>query len=197
GEQLGENHLLGHSVSLYHSLTHVPLIVRDPAGKLPRGAVIEQPVSTRRVFHTAVTAAGIASPTEQMYALSQLGDNDPDQQTVFAEGHTPQNVLNLMLKFKPDLVTAHKVDQPRRAIWHEGYKLIRTGTDQVELFDYLNDPNETENLAAKEPERVRKMVALLRDFELDSAEAALTAGRITEQDDPQLRRHLRALGYLE
>jgi len=197
GEQLGEHHLLGHSVSLYNSLTHVPLIVRDPFGRLPRSTVIDQPVSTRRLFHTAVTTAGIASPTEQIYALHQLGDNDPVQQTVFAEGHTPQNVLNLMRKFKPDLVPAHKVDQPRRAIWHEGYKLIRTGSDQVELFDYINDAQEEENLADREPERVRTMLALLRDFELDSAEAALTAGRITEQEDPQLRRHLRALGYLE
>ncbi len=197
GEQLGENHLLGHSVSLYQSLTHVPLIVRDPTGKLPRGTVVEQPVSTRRVFHTAVAAAGVASPTEQMYALSQLGDNDPDQQMVFAEGQTPQNVLNLMLKYKPELVVAHKVDKHRKAIWHEGYKLIRTGTDQVELFDYINDPKETKNLAVEQPAQVRKLLDHLRDFELDSAEAALTAGRITEQDDPALRRHLRALGYLE
>ncbi|MEZ4622644.1 MAG: hypothetical protein R2867_45090 [Caldilineaceae bacterium] len=132
-----------------------------------------------------------------MYALSQLGDRDPDQQTVFAEGQTPQNVLNLMLKFKPDLVANYKVDQHRKAIWHEGYKLIRTGQDQVELFDYINDPKETINLVAEQPTRVRRMLELLRDFELDAAEAALTAGRITEQDDPQLRRHLRALGYLE
>ncbi len=196
GEQLGENHLLGHSVSLYSSLTHVPLIVRDPTGALPRGT-IDQPVSTRRVFHTAVTAAGVASPTEQAYSLNNLGDKDPDRQTVFAEGQTPQNVLNLMLKFKPDLVTAHLVDQHRKAIWHEGYKLIRTGTARVELFDYINDPKETHNLADEQPARVRELLDLLRDFELDSAEAALTAGRIVEQDDPQLRRHLRALGYLE
>jgi arylsulfatase A-like enzyme len=197
GEQLGENRLLGHTVSLYNSLTHVPLIVRDPTDVLPRGTTVEQPVSTRRVFHTAVSAAGIASPTEQAYALNNLGDQDPDRQTVFAEGQTPQNVLNLMLKYKPDLVAAHKVDKHRKAIWHEGYKLIRTGTDQVELFDYMNDPKETKNLATEQPARVRKMLDHLRDFELNSAEAALTAGRITEQDDPALRRHLRALGYLE
>lgn len=197
GEQLGENHLLGHSVSLYRSLTHVPLIVRDPTGALPRGTEVDQPVSTRRVFHTAVTAAGVASPTEQAYSLSNLGDKDPDRQTVFAEGQTPQNVLNLMIKFKPELVAAHLVDQHRKAIWHEGYKLIRTGTMKVELFDYINDPKETHNLADEQPAQVRKLLDLLRDFELDSAEAALTAGRIVEQDDPQLRRHLRALGYLE
>jgi len=197
GEQLGENHLLGHSVSLYKSLTHVPLIVRDPTGALARGIEVDQPVSTRRVFHTAVAAAGVASPTEQAYKLSNLGDNDPDRQTVFAEGQTPQNVLNLMIKFKPELVAAHHVDQHRKAIWHEGYKLIRTGTVMVELFDYINDPEEIHNLADEKPAQVRKMLDLLRDFELDSAEAALTAGRIAEQDDPQLRRHLRALGYLE
>ena len=38
---------------------------------------------------------------------------------------------------------------------------------------------------------------LLRTFEKESAQAALAADRVVEQDDPQLRRHLRALGYLE
>ncbi len=197
GEHLGEKHLLGHSVSLYNMLTHVPLIVRDPTGALPRGEVVEQPISTRRIFQTAVSAAGIATPSEQAYTLSHLGDKDPDRQTVFAEAQTPQNVLNLMTKFKPDLVAEHKVDQHRKAVWSGTYKLIRTGPEQVELFDYINDPAETTDLAAEKPEEVQRMLDLLWKFERESEQAALKAGRITDQDDPNLRRHLRALGYLE
>lgn len=197
GEQLGENHLLGHTVSLYSSLTNVPLIVRDPSGALPRGHEVEQAVSTRRVFHTALAAAGLADEKEQRYALSRLGDQDPDRGIVFAEAQTPQNVLNLMTKFKPELVVKHRVDQWRRAVWQAPYKLIQTGADQVELFNYLTDPQEKENLAASQPAVLQTMRDLLRNFEKEAALAAIAAERMVEQDDPQLRRHLRALGYLE
>ena len=39
GDHLGEKDFVGHSISLYNELTHVPLIIRDPNGDLPRGAL--------------------------------------------------------------------------------------------------------------------------------------------------------------
>ncbi|MBX3015799.1 MAG: sulfatase-like hydrolase/transferase [Caldilineaceae bacterium] len=197
GEHLGEKHLLGHTVSLYNVLTHVPLIVRDPSGALPIGQVVEQNVSTRRVCQTALTAAGLASETEAAYALHNLGANDPDQGTVFAEAQTPQNVLNLMIKHKPDLVQAHRTDQKRRAVWRDQYKLIQTGPDQLELYDFLADPQEMTNLAGSQPEVARELRETLRTFERDAEKAAVASDQVLKQDDPQLNRRLRALGYLE
>jgi len=197
GEHLGEKHLLGHTVSLYNVLTHVPLIVRDPSGALPTGQVIEQNVSTRRVFQTALNAAGLATDSEQAYALHRLGENDPDQGTVFAEAQTPQNVLNLMTKHKPELVRNHRVDQKRRAVWRGQYKLIQTGPDQVELYDFIADPTETTNLADAQPALVRDLRDTLRAFERDAEKAAVMSDKVVNQDDPQLRSRLRALGYLE
>lgn len=197
GEHLGEKHLLGHTVSLYNVLTHVPLIVRDPSGALPRGEVIEHNVSTRRVCQTALTAAGLATDSEASYALHHLGSHDPDGGTVFAEAQTPQNVLNLMTKHKPDLVRDHRVDQKRRAVWQNQHKLIQTGPDQVELYDFIADPLENQNLADSQPIRVRQLRETLRAFERDAEKAALTSEKVVNQDDPQLRSRLRALGYLE
>lgn len=102
-----------------------------------------------------------------------------------------------MTKFKPELVVKHRVDQWRRAVWQAPYKLIQTGADQVELFNYLTDPQEKENLAVSQPAVLQTMRDLLRNFEKEAALAAIAAERMVEQDDPQLRRHLRALGYLE
>ncbi|MEZ4860301.1 MAG: sulfatase-like hydrolase/transferase [Caldilineaceae bacterium] len=197
GEHLGEKHLLGHSVSLYNVLTHVPLIVRDPSDKLPHGQVIDQNVSTRRVCQTALTAAGIATDIEGAYALHRLGHKDPDQGTVFAEAQTPQNVLNLMKKHKPDLVRAHRVDQVRRAVWREHHKLIQTGPDQLELYDMRTDPAEQHNLSAQQPELTRELREVIRTFEREAEKVAVTSDRVVVQDDPQLRSRLRALGYLE
>ena len=109
GDHLGEHHFVGHSVSLYDVLVHVPLIVRDPTGSLPRGTTVEQFVSTRRLFHTVLTAAGLAEGDEAAFDLVHHGETDPDQGMVFSEAVTPQNVLNIMQKFRPDLVRERAV----------------------------------------------------------------------------------------
>jgi len=75
GEHLGEKQLIGHNISLYNELVHVPLVIRDPEGNLPRGAVFEQLVSLRRIFHTVLTAAGIANTPEE--ALTEIRARKP------------------------------------------------------------------------------------------------------------------------
>jgi arylsulfatase A-like enzyme len=197
GEHLGEQAFVGHSVSLYNVLTHVPLIIRDPQGKLARGTVIDHPVSTRRVYHTMLTAADLADPTERAFTLDHLGEDDPDRGTVFAEAVTPQNVLNLMTKHKPQLVRDRGCDQPRRAVWRGPYKLIVTGDAQYELFNVVDDPLETRNLSAEQPAVVAELRERLRHFAIQAESSNVINGRVVERDDPQLRRHLRALGYLE
>ena len=197
GEHLGEKHFIGHNVTLYNELTHVPLIIRDPRGDLQAGTQVDQLVSTRRIFHTLLNAAGLANKEEAIYDLAHLGAKDPDQGIVFAEAVTPQNVLNIITKHAPELVREYRCDQPRRAVWQDRHKLILTGSDLVELFDFIADPNELNNLAASNPELVSNLTDRLNNFTRQSEAAALTAGRIVETDDANLRGRLRALGYLE
>jgi arylsulfatase A-like enzyme len=197
GDHLGEHHFLGHTVSAYDVLLHVPLIIRDPAGNFARGAERDDFISLRRLFHTVLTGAGLADKSEQVYTLAHSPDNDPDRGVVFAEVVTPQNVLNLMAKHKPDLVRTRRCDQPRRAVWRKPYKLIETGSDLVELYDVIADPGETQNLCASQPAIVQELQGRLRALQRQAESATTVAGRIAQQDDPQLRRRLKALGYLE
>jgi arylsulfatase A-like enzyme len=197
GEHLGEKHFIGHNVTLYNELTHVPLIVRDPSGTLATGTTVDHLVSTRRIFHTLLDAAGLAEDHEKSYNLNQSPGSDPDQGVVFAEAVTPQNVLNIITKHAPELVREYRCDQPRRAVWQDRHKLILTGTEMVELFDHIADPYELNNLAASNPELVQSLTERLNLFARQNESAALTAGRLVESDDANLRGRLRALGYLE
>jgi arylsulfatase A-like enzyme len=201
GEHLGEKHFIGHNVTLYNELTHVPLIIRDARGDFPRGTQVDHLVSTRRIFHTILDAAGLAEDHEAIYSLApgttQNPASDPDQGVVYAEAVTPQNVLNIITKHAPELVQEYRCDQPRRAIWQDRHKLILTGTDMVELFDYIADPNELHNLAATNPEIVQAQTERLNHFTRQAEAAALTAGKITQTEDASLRSRLRALGYME
>src|SRR6266700_1910063 len=87
GDHLGEKQFIGHSLSLYNELIHVPLLVRDPSGDFPRGTTIEQFVSTRRVYHTILEAAGLADESERKLTLAQSVASDPDVARHFLKGY--------------------------------------------------------------------------------------------------------------
>ncbi len=80
---------------------------RSSAFRKRRGAEVWGGAATAAV-EPALTAAGLATDAEAPYALHNLGAHDPDRGVVFAEAQTPQNVLNLMIKHKPDLVREHR-----------------------------------------------------------------------------------------
>lgn len=197
GEHLGEKHLIGHTVSLYRELTHVPLIIRDPSGNISRGTISEHPVSTRRLFHTALTAAGIATDEEEKFTLAQSPSSDPDEGAVYAEARTPNNVLSLMMKHKPDLYQKHRCDQQRVAIWQDQHKLIITGGQHRELFDFVADPTEEANLSRQEPRRTVELAEkLLTQMHVMKGNTQRSEATVA-QDDKQISSRLRALGYLD
>ena len=196
GEHLGDKGFIGHTVSLYNELIHVPLIIRDPGDELPHG-VIDEPVSTRRLFHTALAAAGLADDVQQTYSLLGFRDADPDHGTVFAEAITAQNVRNIMKKHKPELIDVYHVDERRRAVYRSPYKLILTGEVKQELYNYVDDPHEAHDLSGEMPDMVQEMAGLISDYELQSAAMGIATGGRAGANDPQLSQRLRALGYLE
>ena len=204
GEHLGEKHLMGHSMSLYNSLVHVPLIIRDPNGDFPRGATVDRVVSTRRVFHTILAAAGQGDTQGQEYTLANYAASDPEQGNIFSVGVTPQNLLNVMQRRRPDLITAYHCDQPRSAVWNDRYKLIQIGDVDSELYDILDDPEEKTNLHDILPEQVEALQEKLQGFLSQThlagaglARAATSDDQLHQRNDPQVQRRLRDLGYVE
>jgi arylsulfatase A-like enzyme len=200
GEHLGEKQLIGHSVSLYETLVHVPLLIRDPSGDFPRGTIVDRMVSTRRIFHTALTATGSSTLAEESVTLAQNTNSEPEP--IFALGVTAQNLLNLMQRRRPDLIQARHWDVPRQAVWQGHYKLIQSGGDEVELYNVIDDPQEKVDLQHILPEEVDELRSYLLNFTRQ-----MSAGDVSEVkprevvagafSDPQVYRRLRDLGYLE
>ncbi|MGJ3244953.1 MAG: sulfatase [Elainellaceae cyanobacterium] len=200
GEHLGEKQFIGHSLSLYNELIQVPLIIRDPSGEFARGTIANELISTRRLFHTVLTAAGLATEEERSLSLARGREGDPEQNQVFAEAIPPQNVVNLLQKRQPDLVRDRACDQPRRAVWIGNHKLIETGGNVWELYDFFNDPRENLDLSSILPENVELLQECLQTFVGQStAQDVVTAvaERAPGFDDPDVQRRLRDLGYLE
>ena len=139
GEHLGEKQLVGHGLSVYNELVHVPLLIRDPAGSLARGTTVDTFASTRRIFHTIVEAAGLASADERELTLAQSPTSDPDGGVVFSEGIPAANTLSLLQRRAPHLIRERDCDLVRRAVYSGKQKLIKTGDNGLELYDVLAD----------------------------------------------------------
>jgi arylsulfatase A-like enzyme len=204
GEHLGEKQLMGHSLSIYNELVRVPLMIRPPGSTPPTAQVISEVVSTRRLFHTVLEVAGLATDRERHLTLlpDQVASPPPIRSYldhVFAEAIPPQNVVNLMQKRQPDLVRDRACDQPRRAVWMGSHKLIEVGTASVELYDVAADPQETFNISAILPENVEALQDCLQAFAGSRMEygTIATTQRALGYDDPDVQKRLQDLGYLE
>ena len=199
GEHLGEKQLMGHSLSIYNELVRVPLIIRQPSAAPASVPVVDEVVSTRRLFQTVLDATGLATATEQALTLLPQAHPTPDTDYVFAEAIPPQNVVNLMQKRQPELVRDRACDQPRRAVWMGTHKLIETGNQAIELYDVSEDPQETLNISAILPENVEALQECLQSFagEINGYGTPINTRRAPDYDDPEVQRRLQDLGYLE
>lgn len=197
GEHLGEKELIGHTISAYNPLIHVPLIVRDPRGDFAPGTTPEHPVSTRRVFHTVLEASGLAHGSERNLTLATAPSADPDRGVVFSEAVPLQNVINLMRQSQPEQVTERGFDQIRRAAISGDYKLIRLGNRDQELYNLADNPDETLNLFDLLPEQVEVLSEQLTAFINQTNATAAVAGQVSANDDPLVQQRLQDLGYLE
>lgn len=141
GESLGEHGEAEHGNLLYQSVMHVPLLIAGP-GVTP--AVVSEPVSTRRVFHTILDFAGI----EKELTLRERVD-----EVVVGEAMGPF----LQYGWQPQIMA---VDGRQKAI-HAG---------AIEVYDVVADPAETRDLGAN-ANLSREIRKTLLEYPVPSLEA--------------------------
>jgi arylsulfatase A-like enzyme len=211
GEGLNRHDFVGHSLVAYDDLVRVPLIVRFPQQRY-KGMCVSTPVSTRRIFQTALEAAGFQHTSHgiggtgsalvnlETTSLSRTLDGaDPEGGIVFTEAYTPETLLTLIKGEDPKRVETFRCGLMRRAAYRENYKLITVGDEPDELFDVISDPDETDNLIGAEPAVTTELDALLTAFveEAEKRRPANQEAARLELDDELVAERLRGLGYIE
>ena len=208
GDGLGEHNRFGHAFVAYQELVHVPMFMHWPA-RLPNAARSNTPVSTRRIYHTILEAAGPPNrmdvnldPAEVhgLTLLSSNNDPDPENGLAFSEIYPPLNYAKAIGQRHPELLELYRCLSMRRTIVSENLKLIRVAEQADELFDITSDPMELNNIIADRPDAASNL-----NLEIDQlihlAEAQrdnLAHGqRIDMEVDENLLNHLRGLGYIE
>ena len=209
GEGLNNHDFVGHSLVAYDDLVRTPLVIRYPQ-QYPEGERISSVVSTRRVFHSVLEAAGVDPSGNGQQALpidvkglsltAELDKENPSEPTVFAEAYTPATLLGLMENENPAAIDTFRCRSMRRAAYAGRHKLITVGDEPDELFDVVSDPGETENLLSRHPHEARDLEQALSQFVRD-AEGRRPANweetRKVSLDDQEISKRLRALGYIE
>ncbi len=151
-----------HAKSLFTEELTVPLMLRVPG--LPARRVRES-VRTIDLMPTLLELFGVPQPEQSMEGASLL--------PALLGGTVEPHPLLAEIDLHPD-------QHHRRALVHDGWKLIETRDGAFLLFDVENDPAELEDLAAQEPARVQELRRMLEGLE----ERARALGALFGGDDP-------------
>ncbi len=179
GEGLGEHRELTHSVQIYNTTLHVPLIIRVPGA--PAGTVVDEPVGTVDIMPTLLDLLGV-DPPEGMQGRSLVESihgrkqPEPTPPPLYAESLAPR------LGFGWGEL---------RALIKDDHKYIYG--PRPELYDIGGDPSELVDLVEAQADLADTMQRQLARFLRENASDDL-AGAV-ELDD-ETRRKLEALGYI-
>lgn len=185
GESFGEHGVLGHEHQIFEEMVHVPLILCTSDDSLPRGLVVDEPVSLLDVYPTLVELLGLPKPEGPLRGRSLV--------PLLCEGQLGERPLFLSARYRK----GEQAAEPQLGVSFAGFKLVHTlrrGTERFELFDLTADPGETRDVSREHPVRTDAMKALLRDWLVagDPQTADETGGELTEA----MLEELRKLGYV-
>lgn len=183
GEEFLERGFLGHGHNLHDETTRVPLVLRLP--RMPVAQRVPIPVSQVDLAPTLLALLGAEAPS----GWSGRALLSPDGAWL---GVGPSPVLAELDRFELQPVQRSLVDGP--------WRMIRSqppGEDEPtarRLYHLVDDPGERRDLAAENPEEIRRLELLLATVR--SALPRHAADRREVVVSPHTLDALRALGYI-
>lgn len=156
GEALGEHGEAEHGKLLYQGVMRVPLVIAGPG---VAAAVVDTPVSTRRIFHTILDWAGQSSDSSLRGQM---------QEVVLGEAMEPFFQYGW---------------QPQVMAVEERQKVIHAG--KIEIYDVISDPSESRDLA-ETATLSRPMRQALRDYPIPSINAPKPSVNLGDEERRKL-----------
>jgi len=182
GEHFGEHGLEIHGFSLYEDVVRGVLIIKPPQGTKLAVATGARPQSVD-VMPTLLDAIGIDAPEgiegQPLHAISHPAISELYR--------SAGNVQWKGERFRREL----------RAIYDGDYKLIvssKSADPDAGLFDLASDPNEEMDLRETRPEIASALRMRLEQWSVGRTSLATTP---VESLDPETRRQMEALGYID
>jgi len=179
GEEFFDHGGWWHGTTLFEEQIHVPLIIKLPKGK-DGGTSDSRLVRSLDAAPTIIEAAGGTVPAA-MQGKNVFSSGDPPEGPVFSEEDHEHNVIESL-----------RTDRWKLIVTQEGSPRM---IEPVMLFDIMQDPGETKNVAAQYPAEAAR---LRKEIEAVAASIKKTAYAAQEGEmDEATRQRLKALGYVE
>lgn len=140
GWHLGDHTIWGKH-TIYDRAVHSPLIVKIPNGQ---SGTKQNIVSTMDIYPTLMDYCGLKMPYE----------SDGNSLRELMENKSTKNWRNTAYSYFNNGMSM-------RTNKYRITKYFRSEAPQIELFDHIKDPNETQNIAQKYPEVVKKLMPIL------------------------------------
>lgn len=180
GEALLEHGWIGHNAQLYEESTRIPLIVRLPAGRGPRGLRVKDLADLLDLAPTIADLFGLRAASG---ALPEFRGRSLLPPIAGAAG-------------KDVVLMRSSGERPRHAVRDARFKLIHdSATGRDELYDLVTDPRERTDLSSVQPLRAAYYRQSLHAWllGLERSEPSEKEPLLT----PRQLENLRALGYIQ
>ncbi|MEE2703421.1 MAG: sulfatase [Myxococcota bacterium] len=205
GEEFGEHGHLAHGATLHAEVTHVPLMLSGPG--IPSGQRRSVPVSHLDLMPTILDFFQIPVP-EQAQGRSlrdEILEDDPTPALVpiYSETQmrTGRDTTGQIVRIQP----------PRIAVRLGDRKLVRSPAGrriEYQYFNLLEDPEEKHDLYPEHQDEASDLVRLLANYTKRGQQLQRTLAEAADAEsqadadpeafiDPEHRRKLRALGYVD
>ncbi len=157
GEQFGEHDLMYHFNSLYPQLLHVPLFISYP-GTVPSGRRVTDAVTLREIPQTIVDLLAIDAESSDQntsfpgrslarYWKTEATEPTKNEGVVFSEVIIGDKGSSWISPSWPVYKGSMK------SLMREGFHYIQYGDGSDELFDFMNDPFEENDLSDSDEHR--------------------------------------------
>jgi arylsulfatase A-like enzyme len=174
GELLGEHGKFGHGHHLYQEELHVPLLLKYPSKEVSPNRT-DIPVQLNDIFAIILERVGIGMP-----------------QAVQA-GSPPQIGHPLLAEVYP--VPLSSPDGNWRAIFEGDFKFVWNSKGGHLLFNLTDDPAESVNLAALQPQQAARMLSKMNQYLANLPRPGLASP--PQELDESTKKALKSLGYVD
>ena len=179
GEELGDHGSKGHRETLYDELIRVPIVMAWPS-RLPRGYTVSHQVRGIDLLPTVLDLAGVTAPDpiDGCSLMALINGDDGQHRVAFSRCIVKEGPIE-SVRLPP-----HKL-------------IVSPGAPEPQLYDLVADPCERRDIAASKPAIARDLAAQMQAWReaIRTARTRTRPGRLVDPDE--MRRKLKALGYLE
>ena len=193
GENIGDYGLMDHQYSLHDPVLHVPFVATG--GPFTGNGDIDQLVQTVDLYPTLLEVANIDVPEHcQSESVIPLNETQSREHIIAEYCHPQPSIERLSEQTGVKKAELERFDKKLRMIRTKRFKLLRTSTGEVKLFDLMSSKGEDVDISQEQSATSAELESEL-DTWLDSFSHSSTDGNTEMKDSTKSR--LEDLGYLQ